>query len=214
MANYLVVLFKDKKRKKIIKKFITLSKAKQLYQTKLKESDEVIFDVIYENGKPCDYEIGIVELSNKQLIPVYITDEYGRNKKVKLEDDGMTLFEISKYKKEEFIYDIQLKTKISVKKFIERYLRNDEIKMISALNNKVIVQKDDDVFLFSLKNVSEANRFVDCLNQHFVKIKKSNCIFIKDFSKPQRKYLISLLANKGIDKKILYRKSTTFPRSK
>jgi hypothetical protein len=32
----------------------------------------------------CNYEIGIVEMSSKQLVPVYMTDEFGRNVKVKL----------------------------------------------------------------------------------------------------------------------------------
>ena len=211
MANYLVVLFKDKKRKRIIKKFITFAKAKQYFDKLINESKEVIFDVLYENGHECKYELGIVEMSDKQLVPVYITDEMGRNVKVKLEESGMTLFMISTYKKEELIYDLQKNKKITVKQFLFDYMRNDEMKMVSSINNKIVVQKDDECYLFSLKNHNEALRFIDCLSQLFFKEKKSNCLFVKDNSKAQRKYLIDLLSKKGIDKKILYRKSTTHP---
>jgi hypothetical protein len=214
MENYLVVLFKNKKKKRIIKKFITLKKAKSFYEKKVEESSEVIFDVDVENGRPCDYEIGLVELSSKQLVPVYITDEMGRNVKVKLDESGMTLFQISPYKKEEYLYDLQKKKKINTEELIRNYLKGDGIKMISSLNNKIVVQKDVDLWLFSLKNENESQRFIDCLTYHFFKIKRGDCILVKDSSSAQKKYLFNLLEEKGIDKKVLYRKFTTYPPSK
>jgi hypothetical protein len=67
------------------------------------------------------------------------------------------------------------------------------------------------LFFFTLKNESESERFIDCLSTYFHKIKKSDCLLIKDYSTPQKKYLYELLESKGIDKKILYRKFTTLP---
>ena len=64
----MVVLFKNKTKKKIIKKFITFKKAKSFYDKLVKESNDVIFDVEIEAGKECKYEIGLVELSSKQLV--------------------------------------------------------------------------------------------------------------------------------------------------
>jgi len=214
MENYLVVLFKNKKKKRIIKKFITLKMAKSFYEKKVRESSEVIFDVEVENGKPCNYEIGLVELSSQQLVPVYITDEMGRNVKVKLEENGMTLFQINSYKKEELIYDLQKKKKINTQDLIRSYLRGDGVKMVSSLNNKIVIQKDVDLWLFSVKNENESKRFIDCLSSHFFKIKKGDCILVKDSSSAQKKYLFDLLEERGIDKKILYRKFTTYPPSK
>jgi hypothetical protein len=215
MVNYFVVLFKNKLKKKIIKKFVTLKKATQFYEKKMAESDNVVFDVIIETAKECQYELGIVELSSRQLVPVYMTDEMGRSKKVKLEDEGMTLFKIAPYKKEESIFDIQTGKKILTQEFIKKYLKSDGLKMISVLNNKIVVQNDEVINLFSCKNESESSRFVDCLSSHFFKIKRGDCLFIKDYSTPQRKYLYSLLESKGYDKKVLYRKFTTYsPPSK
>jgi hypothetical protein len=214
MENYLIVLFEDKVRKKILKKYITFKKAKQYFDKCLSDSNNVIFKKNISNGCEINFEIGLVELSSKQLIPVYITDEIGRNIKVSLENDGMTLISISKYNIEESLYDVQTNSKIDTVDFIRKYLKKDNIKMVSSLHNKIIIQNEDKINLFSLKNSSEANRFLDCISSYFFKIKRGDCIFVKDVSSAQKKYLINLLSNSGYDKKMLYRKFTTYPPSK
>lgn len=212
MYNYLIVLFKNRVRKKIIKKFVTLKKASEFYDELLKQSQEVIFDVNIKNGLKSTIEIGIVEKSSQQLVPVYITDEMGRNIKVKLEDKDLTLFKINPFKEEEKIYDVIQQKKITTKELIKRYLKTDGLKMISSLNNKIIVQDDENYYLFSLKSEEETHRFIDCLSGYFFKIRRGDCIFVKDTSSAQRKYLLSILESKGFDKKLLYRKFTTHPR--
>jgi hypothetical protein len=214
MENYIVVLFKNKIRKRIIKKFITFKKAKLFYNKLMTESDSVIFNVQFENGKESNFELGIVELSKNKLLPIYLTDEMGRSIRVKLDEDNMTLSQISQYKKEELLYDLQTKNKITTQEIIKKYLKGDGLKMISVLNNKIVLQIEEEVLLFSLKSESESSRFVDCLSLHFFKTKRGDCLFVKDYSLAQRKYMYNLLESKGIDKKILYRKFTTFPRSK
>ena len=212
MENYMVVLFKNKSKKKIIKKFVTFKRAKSFYDNLLKESEEVIFNVEVEAGKDCKYEIGIVELSSKQLVPVYMTDEFGRSVKVKLNEDGMTLFQISPYKKEELIFDIKEGKKITVQDLIKKYMKGDGLKMVSVLNNKIVVQEDEKINLFTLKSEKEAARLVDCMSLHFFKIKRGDCLFIKDYSSTQRKYLYTLLESNGFSKRVLYRKFTYRPQ--
>lgn len=214
MWNYLIVLFKDKAKKKIVKKFVTLKKAKSFYEKLINQSNNVIFEVTTENGIECTFEVGIVQLSTSQSLPVYIIDELGRNKKVKLQNDDMTLMEIKKYRKEEKIFDLQINKKITTTDLIKKYLKNDGIKIIFTLNHKLIIQNNDKFFLFSLKNESESNRFLDTLSNYFFKIKKSDCIFVKDHNVTQRKYFLKLLSDSGISKKILYRKQTTIHRPK
>lgn len=208
----MVVLFKNKTKKKIIKKFITFKRAKSFYDNLVKESNDVIFNVEVEAGKECKYEIGLVEMSSKQLVPVYMTDEFGRSVKVKLNEDGMTLFQINPYKKEELIYDIKEGKKITVQELIKKYLRGDGLKMVSVLNNKIVVQEDEKLNLFTLKTEKESSRLVDCLSLYFFKIKRGDCLFIKDYSSTQRKYLYSLLESNGFSKRVLYRKFTYQPQ--
>ena len=212
MSNYLVVLFKNKKKKKIIKKFITLSRAKNYFDGLIEKSNEVIFEVLVENGKECKFELGLISLSSNQSSPVYMTDEFGRSVKVKLEENGMSILNLKPYRDEDLIYDVKNKKKITTQEFIKRYLKGDGLKMVSVLNNKVILQRDEKIDLFSLKNESECTRFVECLSSHFFKIKRGDCLFIKDCSSPQRKYLYELLESNGFDKKGLYRKFTTYPK--
>ena len=214
MGNYIVVLFKNKKKKKIIKKFITFNRAKLFYDNLINKSQEVIFNVEVESGDECRYEIGLIEMSGKQLVPVYMTDEFGRSIKIKLDEEGMTLFQISQYKKEELIYDVKESKKITVYELIKKYLRGDGMKMVSVLNNKVVIQQEEKFYLFTLKNEQESSRFVDCLSLHFFKIKRGDCLFVKDYSSAQRKYLYGILESNGFSKKVLYRKFTTLPQSK
>jgi hypothetical protein len=209
-----VVLFKNKKKKKIIKKFVTLSRAKNYFEELINKSNEVIFEVLVENGKDCKFELALVEMSSNQNAPVYMTDDFGRNVKVKLEENNMSISSIKPYKEEDLIYDVGNKKKITTQEFIKRYLRGDGLKMISVLNNKIILQRDEKIDLFSLKNESECSRFIDCLSSYFFKIKRGDCLFIKDYSSPQRKYLYELLESNGFDKKVLYRKFTTYPSSR
>ena len=81
-----------------------------------------------------------------------------------------------------------------------------------SLNNKVIIQNDNDFKIFSLKTEEESNRFLDFLTLYFINIKKKDCLIVKDNSSAQKKYLLNLLSENGFDKKVFYRKSTTHPR--
>lgn len=212
MKRYLVILFKNKKKKKILNKFVSFERAKLYYKSIIKKSEEVIFDVNYENGNASIYEVGIVEIGSVGDFPVYVTDSMGRNIKVKLDEDNMYLKEISLYRKEELIFDVDKNKKIKIDYFIKKYLTKDTLKVVSILNNKIIVQKDEDIKLFSVKNEMDASRFVECLSDYFFKNRRNDCLFVKDTSTPQRKYLFELLEKSGFDKKILYRKFTTHPR--
>ena len=214
MHRYSVILFKDKVRRKIIKKFISIKKADEFFIKEKSKSDEVIFEVLYENGLECKYEIGLIDSEPNQFSPVYLTDDFGRSVRVKLEDTKSSILKISNYKKEELIFDLSKNKKISFNEFVKNYLSTQSLKMVSSLNNKVIVQNDEKTNLFSLKNESEADRFIDALSNYFFKNKRADCIFIKDNSSAQRKYMLKLLEEQGFDKKILYRKSTTHPRLK
>jgi len=212
--KYLVVLFKNKQRKKIIKKFQNGKRANQLFESMVSESNKVIFNREIENGSESVYEIAILEKNSERLIPTYMTDEFGRNIKVKLENPEYSILKISPYKYPESIFDIERGQKITVDFFLSRYMPTTTVKVLSVLNNKVILQNDDEIRLFSLKSEGDAERFILEISNYFFKKKRGDCLFVSDTSSPQRKYLFQLLESKGFDKKVLYRKFTTHPRSK
>jgi predicted transcriptional regulator with HTH domain len=212
VPKYYVVLFKNKTRKKIIKKFSNFKNAEKFYTELTKKSSEVIFSKKIENGFECDYELGLLQNKSNDIFDVYKNDELGRNIQVVLEDPNYDLLKIADYRVEEQIYDIQKSKKILTEIFIKNYIKGDGLKMISTLNNKIIVQFDEKCNLFSVKSSEEARRYIDSLSQHFYNINRKDCMFVKDESTAQKKYLFELLFNLGVDKKILYRQYTTHPR--
>jgi len=212
--NYLIVLFKNKIKKKIINKFKTSKRANDYYKSLLEGSDEVIFDKKYENGFECSYEIAILEKTSGTFLPVFLKDEFGRNVKINLDDEDYVISKINKYQTEELILDYQTNSKINSSDFIKKYLSGNGLKLVSKLNNKIVVQSDDVFNLFTLKNDDDSYRFIDSISKKFLEQKKMDCIFVKDYSRTQRKYLYNLLTENGFSKQYLQRQSTTHPSIK
>lgn len=208
MSNFLVVLFKDRKRKKIINKFVNIDRALSFFEKYKRDSDSIVFHKEIVNGDESEYELGLVQVGKNADTFVYLKDDLGRNVRVNLSNENMSLLKIYPLKVEELLYDYQTKKKITFDDFIKRYLRGTGVKMISGLNNKVILQEEDLTKIFVLKNQKDCERFLDCLSNHFFRTKRVDCLVVKDSSVAQRKYLYSLLESKGFDKTFLYRKST------
>jgi hypothetical protein len=212
MDNYTIVLFKNKTKKKIIKKFKTYNNAKKYYQDLLTKNKLVIFDMNTENGKGCKYEIGLVGRHTGSTNSYFVRDDFGRTLKVELEDPDFNILEINPYKKEEMLYDIKKSKRISVSNFLKNYVPKVGVKLISKINHKIAVQNDDQVNLFSLKTEQDCNRFIDSLSEYMMLQGRIDTILVKDSSFEQKKYLYDVLESNGYSKSILYRRFTTYKR--
>lgn len=212
MYNYLIVLFKNKKKQRVIKSFVTLERCNQVYKKYLEESNKVQFEVQFENGSEVEFDIAIIDKTSGSKSLVYKKDNMGRNIKIKMDDQDSHIILIDLFKKEEKIFDLQRNEKITLSLFINRYLKTTELKIVTFLNNKIIVQIDDKFNLFSLKNENDSLRFLETLRDKFFSEKRTDCLFVNDDSSPQRKSLIKTLSENGYSKKILYRNFTTFPQ--
>ena len=136
----------------------------------------------------------------------------GRNKIIDLDDPDFVFIEFKSYKIEELVYDWQTKNKICFSDFIKNYCNSLELKSIFTLHNKVCVQINEDVSVFSLKNKDESDRFLSVIEDYFINNNRFDAIFIRDVSTPQRKWVYEILEEKGFDKKQLYRLKTTFSK--
>lgn len=210
--NYLIVLFKNKERKKIIKSFKTYENAKKFYDNQIISNKNIKFNTLFENGKSCSFEIGILEKNSKNFDSYFIKDKLGRQVKVELDDSDYTILSVSEFLTEELLYDIQTSSKISFDHFIKKYLPKDGLKLVSKINNKIVVQNDDKFDCFSLKSVSESGRFLDVLSKFLQEKNRMDCILVPDSSKSQKKYLYDILEKGGIPKSKLYRTYTTYKR--
>jgi hypothetical protein len=207
--KYLIVLFKNKERKKIIKKFKTYERAKNFFDKKITKND-IIFNKEIENGLGCKFEIGLLEKDSSNFDLYFIKDEMGRQVKVDLDDPNYKILMINDYKVEELIYDIEKNKKITFNELIKNYLPKTGIKLVSKLNHKIIIQNDENFNLFSLKSDVDCERFLNILENYMFTRKRVDCLIVFDTSKAQKKYLYDILEKKGISKSILYRRSTTF----
>ena len=208
--NYLIVIFKNNIKSKLINKFITEDKAVNYFKGLKKKMESVIFPVEFKNGKSVKLELAL--LTNKPTKNnLFLKDDIGRHIKINLSDENFTIKEILKYKEEEKFLEVRKNKKLDSLEFLEKFLNKTGIKMLSKLNNKVILQNDDKVDLFTFKNIKESERFLDCLQNYLFENNKKDCIIVKDVSITQRKYLYEILVNKGFNKKYLFRQSTTHP---
>ena len=206
----MVVLFKNKKRKKIIKSFITKNKAELFFSKLIKSSDEVKFEVCVENAKNVNYEIGILSLVDDNQLGLFKQDELGRNLKIEIIDSDYKIIKIKDFNVPEKIFDWSKNKRITFDDFWSVYFSSKEFKSIFTLNNKLIIQIDESIFVFSLKNKSESIRLMMRIENLMNEDGRSDGLFVKDLNTIHRKYLYDILEKNGVDKKRLYRQSTTF----
>lgn len=190
---------------------MTHKRAFGYYKNLMESSDDVIFSKSMVNGSECEYELGLLERSSGNTSSLFVKDEYGRQIKVELDESGFLISQINKYYIEEEFVDYSTNKKIDTKMFIKNYLSLPGLKLISKLNNKIIVQNDDTFNLFTFKTTEESERFIDVLTDKFNTEKRTDCLLVKDSSTSQRKYLYDLLVSKGFPKSYLQRHSTTHP---
>jgi hypothetical protein len=212
--NHLIVLFKNKKRKKIINRFKTLDRAKEFFSKKVSESENVIFEKQVENALPCSFEIALVSKKDNDFQSLFVKDSLGRQVRVNLDDDDFKIIEVNEYRIEEKIFDVYQNKKITTQEFLKKYINTPSIKLLSKLNNKVVLQNDDNVDLFTLKDPEECTRFLRSLSDYFISTQRMDVIVVYESSKAQKKYLYDILEKNGIDKKVLYRTTTTFKERK
>ena len=210
----MVVLFKNKKRKKIIKYFVTKNKAELFFKKQLELSDAVNFNIEVENAKNVKYELALLSIIDETQLALFKQDDIGRNVKIEMVDSDYKIIKIESFNVPEKIFDWSLNKRISFDEFFALYFKEKELKNIFTVNNKLVIQKDENLNLFTLKNSEESKRFLYSLQDYMLKQKRSDGLFVKDTDTIHRKYLYELLEKNGIDKKRLYRQSTTFSERK
>jgi hypothetical protein len=209
--NYLIVLFKNKKRRKILKRYATEKNAIESFNRIVKDNN-VLFEKVIENATLVNYEIGLLSKNSNVQKSLTITDSLGRNNPVNLENPEYVFLDIKKYKVEETVFDWQTQSKITLNQLIKKYCKSKELKNIFTLHNKLCIQINEDVSLFSLKDKEESDRLLDVIQNMFLELKRTDSIFVRDVSNAQRKWIYNLLVEKGFDKKRLYRLKTTFSK--
>ena len=209
MQNFIIVLFKNKKKKRIIKGYQRKEYAIEKYNS-LIDNQDILFEVQYENDVRCNYEIALVNTTSNIQENLFKSDSYGRNNQVFIKDNNYTIELINDFKIEEFIYDIKESKKITFMDLVKNYLSDENLKVMSVLNNKIVIQNESLFHLFTLKNEDESLRLLETSESYFISKNRTDCLFVKDSSSSHKKWLYEKLSLIGFDKKMLYRKKTNF----
>jgi hypothetical protein len=204
-----VILFKNNKKKKVLKSFKTEKKANDFFDKLIINSEKVKFREEFNSGSEVEYNIGII--GDKVILEkIFYTDSFGRTIYINPKIGNEYIQKIKDFNKEETIFDFQTKQKISYDDLVKKYFKNDEVYMVSKLNNKIVVQNQTITNIFSLKNEYDCSRLIDILQSDLI----GKTIVSKDINTIHRKYIYNLLVEKGFKKDYLYRKRTTHPKQK
>ena len=210
MKKFKIILFKNKKKKRIIKEYSKEEYAIKKFNSLL-EDNNVFFERIYENNSPVEYELGLV-CSGLSVQPnLFNYDIYGRWDKVFIgNSNDHVILKIDKYPIEETVFDYQSNNKVNLNFIINTYLSTDNLKVIYILNNKMVIQDEDKFNVFSLKNKSESKRLLHTIEDYFIESGRSDCLFITDESISHKKWLYDTLCKNGFNRKLLYKTKTNF----
>jgi len=207
-------LFKNKKKKKIIKGYQSEKRAINKFNSLIKKNNN-LFEVQYENAERSIYELALLSNQDSYQIPLFQEDEMGRNTEIFISSETDYIIKLIKaYTIEEKIYDWSTNKRINFTDLINRYCIKKEMKSISTLHNKLVIQINDKFYVFSLKNIDDSHRLLSTMETHFRENGRNDAIFVKDISTTQRKWMYELLVKNGFDKNKLYRQTTTFSKRK
>jgi len=206
-TKYQIVIFNNQSKKRIVATSRIQSNIIKKYNQIIKKSN-VIFPMKYNKKKKCNFEISLVCIGKCKNKALHKRDELGRLLEVTTKNKKYQIIKIQNFEVAEKIYDHRQQKRITVEDFIREYLTTTNIIQLYTLNNKVVVQNNDDFFLFSLKNISDASRLLTIVQSYFRENKKFNCLFSKDLSTAQRKEIYNTLESKGFSRQLLYKHYT------
>ena len=75
--DFLIVLFKNRKKRKIIKRYHTEKRALDKFNELIKENKSILFPKLIENAEPSDYELAILTNKTKIQNSLFLTDDLG-----------------------------------------------------------------------------------------------------------------------------------------
>jgi len=204
--KYKIVLFRNGKRVKCFFSSNRLDSVQNKYNELISEKKPK-FIVEYLSRKKVRFELGIVTTEDVGD-DIYLKDDMGRTKTVGVSGDEYNMLKLIPYWREEFIYNHQTQSKVSYCEVIDTYLPKDGFKQVFTINNKLVIQNDNEFKMFSLKTVSDAARLIDLIEFDLLDEIRVDCLFVRDTNTVQRKQLYTLLEGAGYERAFLRKQYT------
>jgi len=176
MYNFKIIITKNNKKVKLLKKYVSEKTALKKINELVKENKNVLFEkkivntfnknINKESLITVDYEILLLKKRSDSDKNRFIRDDYGRVIEEKLKSNDWVIIEKYPWKIEEsfwvFGYD-RARERFTIKDIVKNLILKDIQKrnyttQILVLYNKLIIQKDDDLEIIFCKNENDCKR--------------------------------------------------------
>ena len=205
-GKYFIVIFCNKKRVKILHRSMKKSTIYDYWhEFKTQKPPRYLKLQSGKRNRSNVYELALIFPNNRWAKTTYTKDDLGRTIEVEMEDKKRRIKELVPYWAEELIYDFDTKKRIRYHEIMEIIFPITEISQIFTLNNKIVLQVEDNVRMFGNKNTLDAERLFELIKEDLINKNRGNFIFVKDVSTHQRKMLYDMLENKGYKRTELVR---------
>ena len=204
--KYMIILFTNKKKEKIMYKCMQRTTVYEYWREfRTQRKPRFVKQQGSRRREEKLYELALVFPNNRWATATYVKDSLGRNQEAIIENDKYRIKEIIPYWREELIYDFQQKKRIRYHEVLEQFMPVTEIGQVFSLNKNLFLQVDDEIKMFSNKNLNDSDRLFELIKEDLLAKKKTNFIFVKDVTTYQRKQLYNLLESKGINRRMLFK---------
>ena len=205
-GKYFIVVFCNKKRVKILHRSMKKNTIYDYWhEFKTQKPPRFLKLQVGKRNTKAIYELGLIFPNNRWSKQTFIKDELGRNTEALMEDGKMRIKELVPYWAEELIYDFDSKKRIRYHEMMGIISPVTEISQIFTLNNKLILQVENDIKMFGNKNMEDTERLFELVREDLLKSRHGNFIFVKDVTTHQRKLLYDMLVKKGYKRSELFR---------
>jgi len=202
--KYIIVLFSNKKKRRVLFKSNNFKNTRKKYNALLSEN-QVLFPQLHRNKKKVNYELALVTTIDVDVPDIFFKDILGRNQKAEFTSGLYSFIELNPYQVEEKVWDFQNDTYVNAEFIYDKMKRGQSFKQVFTLNNKLFIQKDEDIIGYGLKNIEDCHRLFKILQRKAIDDNHGNLMFVIDFSTAQRKDLYELLQKNGFPKESLYK---------
>lgn len=213
MENYQIVLFRNRIKQKVLRKYKNRNTCFQKYKNLLNDNN-VKFEIKYENGQPVNYELLLICENCDYNKSLFQSDEIGRNVELKTNNSKYKILESNIYNLDEKFTDYQTKKRITIDHLINIYFENKSLKNVFSLNNKLFIQQDETINCFVLKNNSDSERLLETILYLSENSDVINIIYMKYRETIDKKQIYNTLQNYGFPKNFLYRQYVNYPKKK
>ena len=202
--KYYIILFCNKKKKRVIHKSAKRTTIMEVWR-ELKTQEKPYYTKKTSGKKRTElnFELALIYPHTRWSTKTYTKDGMGRNVEIKLNNEKLRIKEIIPYWEEELIYDFDAKERIRFHEMIKSISEIEEISQIFTLNNKIFVQNENLIKMYSNKNIDDTSRLFEIIKTELIKKKKNNYIYVRDITTHQRILLYDLLESKGYNRREL-----------